>query len=196
MQIMYLVYQNISKQLAKENKKFQYKLIKNGARASAYEEAIEWLCLTGLANRVYRLEQIKLPLNSNSSINDFKFYMSDVGLCCASQGVLFEDIISEINGSEFRGGLAENYVNNQLQANGITSYYWKSKFDAKVDFIIRLDTQIIPIEVKSNDNVKSKSLNSYKTMFNPAYSIRISTKNFGLENGIKSVPLYAAFCIK
>jgi hypothetical protein len=191
-----LVYQNISTQLAKENKKFQYKYLKTGARASMFEEAIEWLCLSGVANRLYKLDQIELPLNANKSLSDFKFYMNDVGLCCASQNVLIDDIILDNNSSNFRGGLVENYVNNQIRANNLVAYYWTSKYDAEVDFITRIGKVIIPIEVKSGENVKSKSLSVYMQQFKPQYAIRISAKNFGLENNIKSVQLYAVFCIK
>ncbi len=191
-----LVYENISTQLAKENKKFQYKLLKSGARASMYEDAIKWVCNAGIANQVFRLEQISLPLESNKSTTDFKFYMSDVGLCCASQYVYWEDIVLDMNDFEFRGGLTENYVNNQLVANDMKAYYWTSNSDAEVDFITRIGLNIIPIEVKSSEKVRSRRLNSYMQKYSPKYAIRISAKNFGYENNIKSVPLYAAFCIR
>ncbi len=190
-----LIYKNISTQLAKENKKFQYKLVKSGGRASLFEDAVEWLCLAGIANQLYKLKDIALPLNAHKSLTDFKFYMNDVGLCSASQNVLIEDILLDKNGFEFKGGLTENYVNNQLITNKFESYYWTSKYDAEIGFITRIGQDIIPIEVKSNDNTKSKSLNEYNKTFNPAYSIRISAKNFGYENNIKSIPLYAVFCI-
>ncbi|MGN0960738.1 MAG: ATP-binding protein [Christensenellales bacterium] len=192
-----LVYKNISTQLAKENRKFKYSLVKGGGRASEFEASIEWLCLSGVANQLYRLEQIKLPLNSYKSLSDFKFYMNDVGLCCASLDILFDDIMfdnAELN--DFKGGLTENYVNNQMTASQINCFYWTSGNQAEVDFIARLDGNIIPIEVKSSNNTKSKSLNEYMTKYNPAYAIRISSKNFGMEHNIKSVPLYATFCIR
>jgi uncharacterized protein len=192
-----IVYKNISTQLSKENKKFQYKLLKKGGRASEFESAIEWLCLAGIANQLYRLEQIKLPLNAYKSLSDFKFFMNDVGLCCASQNIHFDDIYFDnelIN--DFKGGLTENYINNQLMINGLNLYYWTSGNQAEVDFVTRIESDIVPIEVKSNDNTRSKSLSVYKEKYNPKYSIRLSAKNFGLENEIKSVPLYGAFCIK
>jgi hypothetical protein len=190
------VYKNISTQLARENKKFKYSSIKSGGRASEFANAIEWLCLTGIANQLYRVEQIKLPLNAYKSLNDFKFYMNDVGLCSASQNVFIDDILFDNPSfADFKGGLAENYVNNQLVANQFTSFYWTSGNQAEIDFIIRINNDIVPIEVKSSDNTRSRSLNEYITRFNPRYSIRVSTKNFGFENDIKSVPLYAVFCI-
>lgn len=191
-----IVYKNISTQLAKENKKFQYKYVKSGGRANEFEGAIEWLCLSGIAGQLYRIEQIALPLNAYRSLSDFKFYMNDVGLCGACENIYFEDIQCDnpllFN---FKGGLTENYVYNQLKGNGFDLYYWNSGNQAEVDFILRIDNDIIPIEVKSADNTRSRSLSVYKQKFNPSYAIRLSTKNFGFENGIKSVPLYAIFCI-
>ena len=122
--------------------------------------------------------------------------MSDVGLCGATQDIHMEDIEMESNDFEFRGGLTENYINNQLIVNGLKTYYWTSKSDAKVDFITRLGQDIIPIEVKSGKNTRSRSLASFIKTYNPKYAIRVSQRNFGCENGIKSIPLYAAFCIK
>lgn len=192
-----LVYKNISVQLAKENKKFKYSVLKTGGRANEFVKAIEWLNLAGIASQLYRLDQIKLPLNAYKSLDDFKFYMNDVGLCCAMQNVLYSDIMYEnpyLN--DFKGGLTENYINNQLKVNNLEAYYWTSKNQAEIDFITRLNNDIIPIEVKSADNVKAKSLNEYISKNHPQYSIRISAKNFGFENNIKSIPLYATFCLK
>ena len=191
-----IVYKNISTQLAKENKKFQYRQIKSGGRASEFENSIEWLCLSGIASQVFRLEHICLPLEANRSLSDFKFYMNDTGLCCSQQKLLFEDIAFEnpmLN--EFKGGLAENYVLTQLKAKNFDLYYWTNENQAEIDFITRIGKDIIPIEVKSSDNTRSKSLMAFINRYNPPYAIRISTKNFGFENGIKSVPLYAVFCI-
>lgn len=191
-----LVYRNISTQLAKENKKFKYADIKKGGRASEFQNSIEWVCLAGIANRLFRLDKIQLPLRANASDSDFKFYMNDVGLCSASQDLLIDDILFDnVDINNFKGGLTENYVNNQLIVNKHTPYYWTSGNQAEIDFITRLDGDIIPIEVKSSDNTRSKSLNEYVTKFKPKYSIRVSSKNFGFENNIKSIPLYAVFCI-
>jgi len=191
-----LVYKNITAQLAKENKKFKYSLIKSGGRAREFEDAVEWLCLAGVAKQLYRIEQVKLPLDAFKSLDDFKFYMNDVGLCCANQNVYFDDIILDNDSFEFKGGLTENYVFNQLNINNLPSFYWTSKSTAEIDFITRIGEDIIPIEVKSGENIRSKSLSVYMQQFKPNYAIRISAKNFGFENSIKSVPLYAVFCIK
>lgn len=192
-----IVYKSISSQLSRENKKFQYKNIKHGARAKEYEEAIEWLCLSGIASQLYKVESIKLPLNAYKSLNDFKFYMSDVGLCGAMQNIYYEDIYGEnVLFDNFKGGLVENYVYNHLIVNKHQPYYWNSEYTSEVDFIVRIKEDIIPIEVKSSINVRSKSLNVYMEKYSPKYSIRISLRNFGFENNIKSIPLYAVFCIK
>lgn len=192
-----IVYKNISTQLAKENRKFQYKSIKQGGRASEFENAIEWLCLAGIASQNYRIEQIMLPLNAYRSLTDFKFYMNDVGLCGASQDIHYEDIMGENPLLDnFKGGLAENYVFNQLTENGLSLYYWTSGCQAEVDFITRIGEDIIPIEVKAKVNNRARSLGVYVERYKPSYAIRISQKNFGFENGMKSVPLYATFCIK
>ena len=191
-----LVYKNISTQLAKENKKFKYSLIKKDGRAREFEDAIEWICLSGVAKQLYKLDQIKLPLSAFKSLDCFKFYINDVGLCCASYKAQYGDIFLDNDSFEFKGGLTENYVFNQLTMNKFDTYYWISKDSAKIDFITRIGKDIIPIEVKSSDNVRSKSLSVYVNKYKPTYSIKVSTKNFGFENNIKSVPLYAVFCIK
>ena len=192
-----IVYKNISTQLAKENRKFQYKSIKQGGRASEFENAIEWLCLAGIASQNYRIELIMLPLNAYRSLTDFKFYMNDVGLCGASQDIHYEDIMGENPLLDnFKGGLTENYVFNQLTENGLSLYYWTSGCQAEVDFITRIGEDIIPIEVKAKVNNRARSLGVYVERYKPSYAIRISQKNFGFENGMKSVPLYATFCIK
>lgn len=191
-----LVYDNITVQLSKKNTRFQYKLIKKGGRASEFENAIEWLVLSGIVSQIYRVEQIKKPLENYRNIDAFKVYVSDLGLLCAKKDLVANDIlymVDEIN--DFKGGMAENYVNTQLLINGYTSYYWQSERGAEVDFIIQRNGQIIPIEVKSADNTRAKSLKVYIDVYKPAYAIKLSAKNFGFEDGKKTVPLYAAFCI-
>lgn len=191
-----LTYDNITVQLSKKNTRFQYKLIKKGARAAEFENAIEWLSLSGIVSQVYKAEQIKKPLENYRDIDSFKIYISDCGLLCAKKDLNADDILyvsDEIN--DFKGGLTENYVNNTLCTNGHSTYYWESDREAEIDFIIQLNGKIIPIEVKAADNVKAKSLKIYQKKFNPEYSIKLSEKNFGFENNIKTIPLYAAFMI-
>ena len=191
-----LAYDNITVQLSKKNTRFQYKLIKKGGRASEFENAIEWLCLSGIVSQVYRVEQIKKPLENYCDIDAFKIYVSDSGLLCAKKDLAANDIlymVEEIN--DFKGGMAENYVNVQLSINGYHTYYWESERGAEIDFIIQRDGQLIPIEVKSADNTRAKSLKVYMDTYKPAYAIKLSAKNFGFEANQKIVPLYAAFCI-
>lgn len=191
-----LVYDNITVQLSRKNTRFQYKLIKKGARASEFENAIEWLNLSGIVSRIYRVENVKKPLENYRDIDSFKIYVSDIGLLCAKKEIVPEDILylsNELN--DFKGGMVENYVCNQLTANDYTNFYWESNRGAEVDFVIQREGKIIPIEVKSADNTKAKSLKIYMDMHKPEYAIKLSTKNFGFEDSKKIVPLYAAFCI-
>lgn len=191
-----LVYDNITVQLSKRNTRFQYKLIKKGGRASEFENAIEWLTLSGIATRIYQVEQAVKPLENYRNIDSFKTYVSDVGLLCAKKDVVAEDVLylsEELN--DFKGGMTENFVCCQLIANGYTCYYWLSLRGAEVDFIIQRAGKIIPVEVKSAENTKAKSLSVYIKTYKPEYSIKISGKNFGFENGIKTIPLYATFCL-
>ena len=191
-----LVYDSITVQLSRKNTRFQYKLIKKGGRASEFENAIEWLCLSGIVSQVYKVEQIKKPLENYRDIDAFKIYVSDLGLLCANKDLAANDIlymVEEIN--DFKGGMAENYVNVQFSINGYRTYYWESERGAEIDFIIQRDGQLIPIEVKSADNTRAKSLKVYMDTYKPAYAIKLSAKNFGFEDNKKIVPLYAAFCI-
>ena len=191
-----LTYDNITVQLSKKHTRFQYKLLKKGGRASEFENAIEWLCLSGITSQVYRAEQIRKPLENYRDIDAFKIYVSDLGLLCAKKDLAANDVLYMVDEiDDFKGGMTENYVNVQLTINGYTTYYWESERGAEVDFVIQRDGQLIPIEVKSADNTKAKSLNIYIKAYQPSYAIKLSAKNFGFENGKKTVPLYAAFCI-
>ena len=191
-----LAYDNITVQLSKKNTRFQYKLIKKGGRASEFENAIEWLCLSGIVSQVYKVEQIKKPLENYRDIDSFKIYISDMGLLGARKEINPDDILfmsEEIN--DFKGGMTENYVNIQLKINGYSTYYWKSDRGAEIDFIIQRENHLIPVEVKSADNTKAKSLKLYMQKFSPEYAVKISAKNFAFEDRIKTVPLYAVFCL-
>ena len=191
-----LVYDNITVQLSKKNTRFQYKLVKKGGRASEFENAIEWLCLSGIVSQVYKVEQIKKPLENYRDIDAFKVYVSDLGLLCAKKDLAANDVlymVDELN--DFKGGMAENYVHVQLSINGYRTYYWESERSAEIDFIIQRGGHLIPVEVKSANNTKAKSLAVYMNTYKPAYAIKLSAKNFSFENGKKTVPLYAAFCI-
>ena len=191
-----LAYDSITVQLSKKNTRFQYKLIKKGGRAAEFENAIEWLCLSGIVSQVHRVEQIKKPLENYRDIDAFKIYVSDLGLLCAKKDLLADDILymtDELD--DFKGGMTENYVNVQLTINGYKTYYWESERGAEIDFVIQREGKLIPIEVKSADNTRAKSLKIYMETYKPEYAIKLSTKNFGFIDSKKIVPLYAAFCI-
>ena len=191
-----LAYDNITVQLSRKNTRFQYKLIKKGGRASEFENAIEWLCLSGIVSQVYKVEQVRKPLENYRDIDAFKIYVSDLGLLAAKKDLAANDILYMVEDiDDFKGGMVENYVNVQLTINGYNTYYWESERGAEIDFVIQRDGQLIPIEVKSADNTKAKSLKVYMETYQPAYAIKLSAKNFGFRDGKKTVPLYAAFCI-
>jgi len=191
-------YNSIPSQLSKENTKFQYKLIKSGARSNQYETAIDWLNASGIVYKCTKVTQGNYPLSVFSEPSAFKIYMGDIGLLCSKLGIAPQLILSENKKMNFfKGSMLENYVATALISNGFECFYWESDGKAEVDFVIQTNAgECIPVEVKSSDNVRSKSLNQYILKYHPVFSIRISTKNFGIENGIKSIPHYACFCIK
>lgn len=190
------IYNTLPSQLAKENTKFQYAVIKSNARAKDYELSLQWLKAANVVLENIKITEGKLPLKIYEQMDSFKIYYSDVGLLCFKSETQPNDIIVNTNLSDrARGLLAENYVAQQLVAQGYTIHYWESNGTAEVDFVIRIDDDAIPVEVKSADNTKAKSLKTYCDKYKPKYSIRLSSKNFGYENGIKSIPLYAVFCI-
>ena len=186
-------YESIPSQLGKENKKFQYAMIQKGARASLFGESIDWLLNAGLVLKCDKTSRGDVPPNMYADVSSFKIYMSDVGLL-SNKSKITNNNIDEYN-QLYRGAITENYVAEELKTNGYDLYYWEATTGSEVDFIIIKDEKIVPIEVKSSENTKSKSLNSFVKQYKPDYSIRISSKNFGFENGIKSVPLYAVFLI-
>lgn len=190
-------FNSVPAQLAKDNRKFQYKVIKSGARAYEYETPLDWLKASGVIIKCNKVTEGKLPLSAFADNTSFKVYMTDNGLLCSKFGIPPNAILVDMPAFEgFKGALAENYVAAALIVNGYTPYYWESNGNAEVDFVIQdRDGNIIPIEVKAADNVRSKSLNQFVAKYKPKYSIRVSGKNFGFENRIKSVPLYAVFCI-
>ena len=191
-----LAYDNVTVQLSKKNTRFQYKLIKKGARAAEFENAIEWLTLSGIVSQVYKAGQIKKPLENYKDIDSFKIYVSDTGLLIAKKDLRAGDVLFMSNElDDFKGGMVENYVNIHLTYNGYRTFYWESERGAEIDFIIQRDGKIIPVEVKSADNTRAKSLKVYMDTYSPEYAVKLSSKNFGFEDGKKTVPLYAVFCL-
>lgn len=150
---------------------------------------------SNLVEKTIQINMPQKPLKLFENEDNFKLYLNDVGILINNLNVDFKDIIFD-KLQIGKGIITENYVANQFVSLNIPLYYWNSDYKAEVDFVIENDDGVIPVEVKSADNTKSKSLNSYVEKYKPKYSIRISSKNFGFKNGIKTVPLYAVFCIK
>lgn len=185
-------YDSLPAQLAKENKKFQYKLIRTGARASLYGTAIDWLVQSGIVLKCTKCEQGLMPLAAYEDLSSFKLYFSDTGIFSVRMQLTKQSLALA---SQFMGSLTENYVAVQLKASGYNLNYWESSSIAEIDFVIIKNGVVVPVECKANINVRSKSLQSFVKRYNIKESIRLSGRNFGLENGIKSVPLYAAWCV-
>lgn len=189
------IYNTIPNSLAKENKKFKYVDIEKGANKRAFESAIDWLEASEMIYKCKCVNKVEQPLKVYTQEDKFKLYLSDVGILISLLEIEFSEIILNEN-FMFKGAIVENYVAQAFRTNNISLYYWNSGNKAEIDFLLYNKDGIIPVEVKAGDNTQSKSLNVYKEKYNPKYCIRLSTKNFGFTNGIKSIPLYAAFCIK
>lgn len=189
-----LLWNSIPVQLAKENKKFIYGLVKEGARAREYELAMQWLIDCGLVTKVSRISKPALPLKAYEDLKAFKLFMVDVGLLsCMSR--LSPQTLLEGNAlfEEFKGALTEQYVFQQLKGlKGIDTYYWANdRGNSEIDFIIDNGNVIVPIEVKAETNLKAKSLKTYREMFSPTVSIRASMSDYKKENWLVNMPLYA-----
>jgi predicted AAA+ superfamily ATPase len=188
-------FDSIPVQLAKDNRKFQYKVISKGGSSGIFGDAITWLKNSGIVNQVNKVTA-EMPLEMHKDLASFKLYMSDVGLFVnKARYPLYQIDLSEQPTMISMGPLTEHYVANELRVNGYELYYWESNGKAELDFMIQKETDIVPIEVKTSTHTKARSLDLYMKTYNPKYAIRISEKNFGFENNIKSVPLYAVFCI-
>ena len=188
------IYESIPRQLAKENTKFKYNLIKQTANKRDYELPLDWLLSAGLIYKSIKLDKVQSPLKAYEEPSHFKIYLSDVGLLSTLSNVNYKDILlSEDN--IFKGALTENYVAQTLASNQKKLYYFRPTQNMEIDFIIKVEEKIIPLEVKAGTHVKTKSLISYMEKYNSEYSIGASYRNFGFANNIFSVPLYAVHLI-
>ena len=187
-----MVWNSISSQLAKENKKFIYNAIKTGARAKDFEIALAWLRDSGLVYKVTRISKPNLPIKAYEDIDIFKLYMVDVGLLGALSNLSAKAILEENRiFMEFKGALTEQYVLQQLKINQNNLYYWTSKSNvAEVDFVTQVEDYVIPIEVKATVNLKAKSLQQYRKDYSPEKSVRTSLADFEINNGLYNIPLY------
>ena len=188
------LWHNIPTQLAKENKKFIYGLVREGARAREYEIALSWLIDCGLVYQVSRVNNSKVPLSAYQDFSAFKLYLLDVGLLAALAGIDAKTLLegNEIF-EEFKGSLTEQYVLCQLkECTSLDVFYWSSDTGtAEVDFITQIGKNIIPIEVKANENLQSKSLKTFAQKYNTEANIRTSMSNYRKENWLINVPLYS-----
>ena len=189
-----MLWNSIPSQFAKENKKFIYGLIREGARAKEYETAIMWLSDCGLVHKVSRINAPNIPLKAYEDLKAFKLFIVDVGLLGAMVGLNQRTLL---NGhelfTEFKGALTEQYVMQQLAVNqdlGIY-YYTNDRNTCEVDFIVDNGDNIIPLEVKAEINLKAKSLKTYREKFTPEISIRSSMADYSEEVGLINLPLYA-----
>lgn len=188
-----LIWNAIPFQLAKENRKFIYGAVKSGGRAKEFEVAIMWLEDAGLIHKISRVSNASLPLNGFADIGAFKLFMVDVGLLGAKSGLDAKTIIegNSIFG-QYKGALTEQYVLQQLKCSeGIETYYWSpEQGTAEVDFLIQAKGKVIPVEAKAEENLKAKSLKSFRDKFHPELSIRTSMSDFRKEETLTNLPLY------
>lgn len=188
-----MLWNSIPSQLAKENKKFIYGLIKEGARAKEYELAMLWLTDCGLVHKVHRAAAPSLPLKAYEDLKAFKLFLADVGLLSCMAG-LRQDVLLDGNDlfREFKGALTEQYVLQQLKTiTGLNIYYWTAdRGTAEVDFLIDNGVEVIPMEVKAEVNLQAKSLKVYRDRFQPKLSIRTSMADYKKEDWLLNLPLW------
>jgi predicted AAA+ superfamily ATPase len=189
-------YDSIPAQLAKENAKFQYKVVQRGGTATLFGEAIEWLNQANITLKCQRLEHGLIPINAYMDLINFKLYMGDVGILTLRSEIPLQTILSTIEtDNTLLGAMTENYVAQCFKAKKYRLAYWQSEGKAEIDFVLQIDGKVVPVEVKKGRRNRSKSLGVFMEKYKSEYAIRISKKNFGFDNHIKSVPLYAVFCI-
>lgn len=189
-----MVWNSIPAQLAKENKKFIYGLVREGARAKDYETAIMWLCDCGLVHKVSRITTPHFPLKAYEDLKAFKLFLLDVGLLSCMTGIR-QNILLDGNDMfvEFKGALTEQYVMQQLATISDVSvyYYTNDRSSAEIDFLIDNGETVIPVEVKAEVNLKAKSLKTYYEKYQPKISVRTSMADYKKEDWLVNLPLYA-----
>lgn len=192
-----MIWKSVPSQLARENKKFLYRAVKEGARAREYEDALQWLVDAGLVNKIFRSTAPGLPISAYDDLTSFKLYLADVGIL-RRLASLAPTAFGEGNRlfTEFKGALSENYVLQALLNQfEVTPRYWSQVNPPyEVDFIIQRENDIIPVEVKAEDNITSKSLKKYKDLFGDKIKIRVrfSLENLKLDNDVLNIPLFMA----
>lgn len=188
-------YNSIPAQLAKDNKKFQYKVVQKGGSSSIFGASLEWLKQAGVILECQRVDQGTMPLPVYADQTSFKIYMSDVGLLVNKSQMSVNTIITG-ESNIFMGAVTENYIAQQLAAKNYPLYYWTVvNSQAELDFVLQKNDKIYAIEVKKGEHVRSRSLSVFKQKYSPDYAIRFSQKNFGKTEEVISIPLYAAFLL-
>ncbi len=188
-----LVWNSIPKQLAKENRKFIYGQIRNGARAKDFEIAIQWLNNCGLIHLVHNVSKPVFPLKSYEELDSFKIYLHDIGLLCAMGDIDAKTILDENKFfSEFKGAITEQFVLQELIANyNFPIYYYSApNSSGEIDFLIQTEGKIIPIEVKAAENLQAKSLKAFHQKYQNELSIRTSLSDFRTDDWLTNIPLY------
>lgn len=188
-------YNSIPAQLAKDNKKFQYKVVQKGGSSSIFGASLEWLKQAGVILECQRVDQGTMPLPIYADQTSFKIYMSDVGLLVNKSQMSINTIITG-ESNIFMGAVTENYIAQQLAVKNYPLYYWTvANSQAELDFVLQKNDKIYAIEVKKDEHVRSRSLSVFKQKYSPDYAIRFSQKNFGKTEEVISIPLYAAFLL-
>ena len=192
-----MVWNAVPLQLAKENKKFFFGQVKVGARAKDFEKAIQWLTDCGLLTKVYRVEKPAMPLKSYIDFTAFKIYMLDVGLLGALSDLDARAILEESEiFVEFKGALAEQYVLQQLISDTqYTPYYYSVSSHNEIDFVLQREGQVVPLEVKAAENLRSKSLRAYCDKFKPVLAVRTSLSGYREQEWMTNLPLYAVMTL-
>lgn len=196
-----LIWDSIPSQIARDNNKFVFSHVKKGARAKDLEDALEWIVDAGIAGKLLMTATPEIPLSGMADNTFFKVYMADIGLLRKKSNINFRTILeSDKDYIHFKGALTENYVYTQLKIMGIESFFWRTKSDAELDFITDHEGVLLPIEAKSADNTKAKSLHLFCNRYRPKMAIKTSLKNIGDnmdgDTHVWSVPLYVIFRIK
>ncbi len=188
------LFKSVPSQLAKENKKFIYGLVREGARAKEYENAIMWLIDSGLIHQVHRVKKPFLPLSMYEDRKAFKLYLLDVGLLSCLANLDYKTILEKNDiFKEFKGALTEQYVLQELMVKKeLDIYYWTSeKGTSELDFLLQIEDKVVPLEVKAEQNLKAKSLKVYKEKFKPEISLRTAMVDYKREDWIVNLPLWA-----
>ncbi|MFW5793731.1 MAG: ATP-binding protein, partial [Bacteroidota bacterium] len=188
-----LVWNSIPAQLAKENRKFIYGLIKEGARARDFELAINWLMDAGLIYKINRIKKPAMPLKAYIDFSAFKLFMVDVGLLGAMGNIALKTLLEGNNiFREFKGAITEQFVLQQLVCNNLFDiYYWSAERSAaELDFVIQYENNVVPVEVKAEENLQAKSLKVYHQKYNAVPAVRTSMSDYRKESWLINIPLY------